>query len=177
MLLFIASETALFLVLLAAYFYVRIHSDGHWPQGDIEKPKLLRPALMTVFLIAGSAPVYLAEQAAKRGLQTRLRLALAATFVLGAAFVGLQVWDFSASLDRFGPQKNAYASLLYTIVGLHGTHVALGLVLVCWTFLWALLGRFTPERNLAIQNVALYWHFLSASWVVLFLTLYLSVSL
>ena len=177
MLLFITTEGALFLALLAAYFYVRVHSAGHWPQGSVEKPKLARPIAMTAILMVSSVPAYLAEQAAKRGLRGRLLASLAATFLLGAAFLALQAWEYNDNLRKFTPHTNAYSSLFYTVTSVHGAHVAVGLLLLAWTLLLALLGKFTPERNLAVQNVSLYWHFVHAVWLVVFVSLYLSVSL
>ncbi len=177
MLFFIATEVALFLALFAAYFYVRVHSAGDWPQGDAEDPKLLRPAIMTGLLMTSSIPAYLAEHSAKHGRQGRLLLSLGATFLLGAAFLGLQAWEYSDSLERLSPHDSAYASLFYTITSVHGAHVAAGLVLLLWTLGMALAGMFTPERNLAVQNVSLYWHFVHGVWLAVFGSLYLSVSL
>ena len=133
MLLFIATEAALFLLLLAAYFYVRVHSHDGWPPAGEEKPKMLRPVIMTGLLMVSSVPAYVAERSARRGQQRRLLLSLAATFVLGAAFLGLQAWEYSDSLTRLSPHDSAYASLFYTVTGVHGAHVAIGLLLLTWT--------------------------------------------
>jgi cytochrome c oxidase subunit 3 len=81
------------------------------------------------------------------------------------------------SLGRMSPHDSAYASLFYTITSVHGAHVAGGLLVLIWTFVMALAGKFTPERNLAVQNVALYWHFVHGVWLAVFASLYLSVSL
>ena len=177
MLLFITTEAAVFLVLLAAYFYVRVHSTHGWPPPGAEKPKLLWPVIMTGLLMLSSIPAYWAERSAKQGRQGWLRLSLAATFLLGAAFLSLQAWEYSDSLTRMSPHDSAYASLFFTITSVHGAHVAGGLVVLIWTFVMALAGKFTPERNLAVQNVSLYWHFVHGVWLAVFASLYLSVSL
>jgi heme/copper-type cytochrome/quinol oxidase subunit 3 len=177
MLLFIVTETALFVLLLASYFYVRAHSETGWPQAGAEDPKLLRPAVMTVLLMVSSIPAYLAEHSAKRGNDRRLLLSLGATFLLGAAFLALQAWEYTSELDRMSPHDSAYASLFYTVTSVHGAHVAVGLVLLTWTFAMALAGKFSPERNLGVQNVSLYWHFVHLVWLAVFVSLYLSVSL
>ena len=177
MLLFITTEAALFVLLLASYFYIRAHSADGWPQGGAEEPKLLRPAIMTVLLMASSVPAYLAEHSAKRGRQRRLLLSLALTLALGTVFLALQAWEFSDSLEKMTPQDSAYASLFYTVTGVHGAHVALGLLLLTWTIGMALAGKFSPERNLGVQNVSLYWHFVHLVWLAVFVSLYLSVVL
>jgi heme/copper-type cytochrome/quinol oxidase subunit 3 len=176
MLLFVTTEAALFLVLLAAYFYVRVRSGGDWPQGDVRPPALTRPSVMTALLFVSSAPAVVAEQAARRGNQVLLRGSLLAVLVLGVGFLALGGWDLRVHLDEFTPHTNAYGSLFYTISGLHSAHVAVGLLLVLWTLLLAAFRRVTPARNLCVQNVALYWHFANLSWLAVFASLYLSVS-
>lgn len=177
MLLLIATEAALFALLLASYFYVRFQTDGAWPPDGIAAPKLLKPAVMTVLLMASSIPAYLAERNARRGDRRGLVASLAATLVLGSAFLALQAWEYSEKLDLFTPHTNAYGSLFYTITGLHGAHVIVGLLLLCWTLVFALRGAFTAERHLAVQNVSLYWHFVHGVWLVVFTSLYLLPSL
>lgn len=176
MLLFVAAEAALFALLLAAYFYVRVHS-ADWPQGGIEKPDLWRPIVMTVLLAAGSVTVFLATRYARSGRSGALRAALAVTLALGLAFVAVESWEYADTLDRFSPHTNAYGSLFYTVNGMHGAHVAAGALLVLWTLVLACAGRITPTRNLVVQNVALYWHFATVSWLAVFVSLYLSVAL
>ena len=177
MLLFVTTEAALFVLLLASYFYIRVHSADGWPERGAEAPKLLRPVIMTVLLMASSIPAYLAEHSAKRGRQRRLLMMLSLTLVLGMAFLALQAWEFSDSLEKLSPQDSAYASLFYTVTGVHGAHVALGLLLLTWTVGMALAGKFSSERNLGVQNVSLYWHFVHVVWLAVFVSLYLSVSL
>jgi cytochrome c oxidase subunit III len=177
MLLFVATEVALFTALLAAYFYVRVRSGSDWPQGGIDPPSLLRPSVMTALLFVGSLPAIAAERAARRGEQGLLRLLLLALLALALGYLVLSGWDLSVNLDRFSPHTNAYGSLFYTITALHGAHVALGALFVIWTLGLALSGRVTPARNLSVQNVALYWHFTNISWLAVFGSVYLSVTL
>jgi heme/copper-type cytochrome/quinol oxidase subunit 3 len=173
MLLLIATEAALFALLLASYFYVKFQSEGSWPPDGIADPKLGKPIVMTVLLMVSSIPAYLAERNARRGDQRGLVLALAATLVLGGAFLAMQMWEYTEKAKLFTPHTNAYGSLFYTITGLHGVHVIAGLVLLLWTLAFALRGAFTAERHLAVQNVSLYWHFVHGVWLFVFVSLYL----
>lgn len=177
MLLFVATETALFTALLAAYFYVRVRSGGNWPQGGIGAPSLVRPAVMTGLLFVGSLPAVFSERAARRGELGQLRLLLLGLLALAVGYLVLSGWDMSLNLDRYTPHTNAYASLFYTITALHGAHVALGALLALWTLALAFTGRVTPARNLSVQNLALYWHFTNLSWLAVFASVYLSVAL
>jgi heme/copper-type cytochrome/quinol oxidase subunit 3 len=174
MLLLIATEATLFALLLVSYFYERFEAVGPWPPDGIAEPKLLVPAVMTALLMASSVPAYLADTSIRRGEVERLRLYLASTLVLGAAFLGLQAWEYSDELDVLRPQTNAYGSLFYTVTGLHGAHVIVGLFLLGWVLAWALRGRYGADRHLAVEISSLYWHFVHVVWLFVFLSLYLS---
>jgi len=173
MLLLIATEAALFALLLASYFYTRFQTDGPWPPDGIADPELAKPIAMTLLLMISSFPAYLAERNARRGDQRGLVVALLATLILGSAFLALQIWEYTEKAKLFTPRTNAYGSLFYTITGLHGAHVIAGLVLLLWTLAFALRGAFTAERHLAVQNVSLYWHFVHGVWLFVFVSLYL----
>jgi heme/copper-type cytochrome/quinol oxidase subunit 3 len=176
MVLLVATEGALFLALLAAYFFVRVRSGGEWPQGGIDAPSLAKPSIATALLFVSSAPALLAERAAKIGQVGRTRLALLAALALGGGFLALQIWDADVHMREFTPHTNAYGSLFYTITGLHGAHVVIGLALLAWCLVLSLAGLVTPARNLAVQNTALYWHFANLTWLVLYGSLYVSVA-
>jgi heme/copper-type cytochrome/quinol oxidase subunit 3 len=173
MLLLISTEATLFALLLVSYFYERFESVGPWPPEGAD-PKLLVPALMTALLMASSIPAYLADSSIRRGEVDRLRLYLASTLLLGLAFLALQAWEYSDKLDALRPQTDAYGSLFYTITGLHGAHVIVGLLLLGWVLVWASRGRYGAHRHLAVEISSLYWHFVHVVWLFVFLSLYLS---
>ncbi len=174
MLLLIATEAALFALLLASYFYTKFQTEGPWPPDGIADPKLAKPIVMTVLLMVSSIPAYLAERNARRGNQRGLVLALAATLVLGGAFLAMQVWEYTEKVDLFTPRTNAYGSLFYTVTGLHGCHVIVGLLILAWTQFFAWRGAYASENHVAVQVSALYWHFVHAVWLFVFVSLYLS---
>jgi heme/copper-type cytochrome/quinol oxidase subunit 3 len=174
MLVLICNEAALFGALLAAYFYVRVNAPA-WPVGGLEPPELLIPSLNTVLLILSSVCFIWAEHGVEHGHPGRLKLGLVLTFLLGAGFLGLQAYEYATS--PFGPQVNAYSSLFFTITGLHGTHVFVGLVMLGVLIVRAWLGHFDQRRYLAVQSVALYWHFVDVVWLFVFSSLYLSAHL
>ena len=74
----------------------------------------------------------------------------------------------------FAPQTNAYGSAFFTITSFHGLHVIVALLLGAVLLVRAWRGGFDQERHLAVQNVALYWHFVGAVWIVILAVLYLS---
>jgi heme/copper-type cytochrome/quinol oxidase subunit 3 len=98
------------------------------------------------------------------------------TVILGAAFLLMQAREYHDKLRVLGPTDNAYGSLFYTITGLHGTHVAFGLLVLLWTLMRDVRGTIAaPQaRSPAIRNASLYWHFVDGVWIAVFTTLYLT---
>ncbi len=169
---FLATEATLFACLVSSYFYLRSLSP-RWPPEGIALPELRLPLIGTAVLVGSSLPMHWADCGIRQGDQWRLRLGLALSFALGAIFIGIQAVEYSRK--DFQLQSNVYGSLFFTITGFHGLHVLGGLLINLYTQLRAWLGHFNERRHLAVQNAALYWHFVDAVWVVLILpTIYLS---
>lgn len=169
--LLIATDLVLFASLISSYFYLHLVVPT-WPPAGIPRPELTIASIETVVLLLSSAPMVWAERSIHHGNQRGLRWGLLLNFVLGAIFLALQFSEYSGL--EFGPQQNAYAAIFYTTTGFHGLHVAFGLLMNLFLQLRAWLGHFTARRYLAVQNVALFWHFVDAVWIVIFLSLYLS---
>ncbi len=171
----ILTESALFATLILSYFYLRFRGTPTWPPGGIEKPTLALPLAMSVVLWTSSLPVHLADRGIRRGNQRTLRLGLAAGWILGAAFLAMQlILEYPEKLGEFTPRTNAYGSLFFTITGFHATHVAVGLAISLWIQVRAWLGAFDEDRHVSVQNFAMYWHFVDTVWVFVLLTLYIS---
>jgi cytochrome c oxidase subunit III len=170
----IATEAMLFGGLLSSWFYVRAASD-EWPLGGIEPPELVRISLFTVVLLSSSLPLIWGEAAIARGELRNLRIALAASWLMGAAFLLNQVLEYREL--TFGLKDNAYTSLFYTITGLHGLHVAGGLVISAVVQLKAATGRISAARHLTVRVFTLYWHFVDVVWIGVFSSLYISTHL
>lgn len=166
-----ATEAMLFACLIASYFFLRGSIDAFRAEGG-HYPSLSLPLPMTVALLASSVTTWWAERGIARGDQMRLRIGLLVTFVLGASFLVLQSIEYHD--NPLGPTVSAYHSMFYTITSLHGAHVAMGLLMNAYVQLRAWLGHFSSARHLAVRNIALYWHFVDAVWIVILLTLYLS---
>jgi heme/copper-type cytochrome/quinol oxidase subunit 3 len=169
MLLLVATEASLFGVLIASYFYLRFKAVAWPPPADAE-PALLRPLVNNAVLVASAPLMFLAGRAAARGRNGLLVALLAGALLLGSAFFALQLDSFVNSWRTFRPQDDAYASLVYTIVGAHWIHVGAGLLLLAYTLIRAVLGRFTPERHTGVEVTALYWYFLSVLAVAIVAT-------
>ena len=164
MVMLIATESIIFLGLIATYFFLRASSP--------RCPDLGWIWLFSILLWSSSLPVWWGERELQRGHPGRLRIGLLLGFALGAAFVGHSIYEYQ-HLD-FSITENAYASIFYTTTGLHLAHVVFGLIMsgVVQAKTWK--GRITPERHVSLQVFALYWHFVDAVWVFVFFSLYVS---
>jgi len=174
MLVVVLTEATLFALLLASYFYTRFRSPGAWPPDGQPDPRLLKPVIMTLLLMASSVTVYFAELGSRQSNRRRLHVGLAATFVLGLSFLILQGFEYHEKLAELRPSTDAYGSLFYTITGLHGAHVIVGLLILAWTQFFAWRGAYASENHVAVQVSALYWHFVHVVWLFVFFSLYLS---
>ncbi|MDG6110201.1 heme-copper oxidase subunit III [Dactylosporangium aurantiacum] len=174
MILFVTTEATVFAALFGSYFYVRFQSGGQWPPPGIEPPGLLRPIIMSVLLLPSSLPVMWAERGIRKGQRWRLRAGLAITLVLGIAFLGMQVLEYSSELKKYTFTTNAYGSLFYSITTFHGFHVTVGLIMVGWLLAASLRGSFGYKRHERVRLTAIYWHFVDIVWAAIVLCLYLS---
>jgi heme/copper-type cytochrome/quinol oxidase subunit 3 len=175
MVMLIFTEATLFGILLYSYFFLRFQMGPEWPPGGIEKPDLFLVSIMTPILLLSSGPMHWAHTGIRKGKLWRLRLGLLLTFVMGATFLGFQAVEYREILvSEFSPRTNVYGSLFFTITGFHGIHVAVGLLMNLWLQWYARRGRFSADRHVAVENVALYWHFVDAVWIFILFSLYLS---
>jgi len=181
MIMFLISEGMLFAGLLGAYFILRWSQNGFpwqaghaWPPShDIAHLPLLLTSINTVFLIASSCTFHMGEVAVLKGKSGLGWLFV--TIALGSLFVGLQCYEW-LHLHHEGLWFNTggvFGSTFFVITGFHGLHVAIGVLLIFWCFLRQLFTRcFTPTRHIALNNVALYWHFVDVVWLFVLTLLY-----
>jgi len=171
MLLVVLNESVLFATLLSSYFYMRFNSPV-WPPAGIKRPELLIASINTVLLVSSSVVIWWAGRGIRQGNQSRLRIGLLAAFLLAAAFVALQGYEYARA--EAGPQDSMYHSLFYLITGLHGLHVITALLMNLFVQARAWAGHFTAVRYQAVENMSLYWHFVDVVWLFVFSTVYLS---
>lgn len=167
MALFIATEAALFVYLIAGYFYVG-GGTATWPP---LVPSIRITGFNTVLLVLSSGSAILAERSIKRGARAMLRAWLIVTILLGATFLAFQMYEYTTL--EIHAQTDAYGSFFYLITGLHGAHVALGLLMLIYVLLRAFAGHFDAVRHSAVRNAILYWHFVDVVWLFVFTTLYM----
>ncbi|MDQ6828185.1 MAG: cytochrome c oxidase subunit 3, partial [Gemmatimonadota bacterium] len=155
MVLVICTEAAFFAYFIFSYFYLASMAQGSWPPGG--PPALTLALPNTAILLLSSVSLWWGESGIRRGSQSRLRIGLFITLVLGVTFLIVQGVEYRHK--HFTPATDAYASLFFSITGFHGAHVGAGLLMNIVVQVRAWLGHFSAERHLAVSNAALYWHF------------------
>jgi cytochrome c oxidase subunit 3 len=164
----VLSEASIFAYLFFVYFYYSIQPHGVWLPGG--PPDFTYSAPQSVIILTGCATAWWAEHAVRGGERMASLLALAATVVVGAAFIVLQFIEWHSK--PFTLASGAYGSIFYTIGGVHLAHVVVGWIAFMMLLVWMLLGYFDAARHVPITIGALYWYFLTVSWLAVFFVLY-----
>ena len=166
-----ATEGALFVYLITAYFYLQ-QSHTAWPPPPHGVPELGIALPNTIILLLSSVAAWYGERGARRGSRTALISGLGTAVALGLIFLVLQGVEYSQ--QGFTLRTDAYGSAFFTITGFHGAHVFAGVLALSHSLLRAFLGHFGEGRYLAVTNTVRYWHLVDAVWLVVFTSLYLS---
>ncbi len=132
------------------------------------------PAINTLILLSSGVTITIAHHALRAGRRGMLSAFLAATFLLGFLFVGLQAEEYHHAWTELGLQMSTgvYGSTFFMLTGFHGLHVTLGAIMLTVIWFRVLKGHFTPERHFAFEAVAWYWHFVDVVWLGLFIFVY-----
>jgi cytochrome c oxidase subunit 3 len=170
MFLFIASEIMLFGSFFTAYFFVRVANGTPWPTPGLELPVFVA-GINTIILVTSSFTMHWALQAIKRGNRAGLKAGLTLTFLLGLTFLLTQVLEYSRV--GFAPYTNAFGTIFFSLTGLHGAHVFVGLTLLLAATIRSYRGHYTPEAHLGVEIPGIYWHFVDVMWIVVYTTVYI----
>jgi len=137
-------------------------------------PALGVPLLNTLLLLTSGVTCTIAHHALKAGNRATLKMALAATFILGFIFVFLQAREYHEAYTELGLTLGTgiYGSTFFMLTGFHGFHVTLGAIMLLVIWFRVLKGHFSPEKHFAFEAVAWYWHFVDVVWLGLYLFVY-----
>ena len=164
-----ATEFALFTIFVVAYiFYIGKTLSGPTPSQVLELP-----IWATVCLLSSSVTVAIAERALKASRIEQFKLWTGATILLGLEFLRQTAVEWSHLINDFHLTitTNLFGTTFYSLVGLHASHVVIGLTLLLLSFILGLRGSMNGEAR-RFELLSWYWHFVDAVWVVVFTVVY-----
>jgi cytochrome c oxidase subunit 3 len=170
MLLFIISEVMVFGAFFTAYFFIRVAKGAAWPAPGDHLPVEVA-GLNTAILVSSSLTIHWAQTSIKNGNRFGLKAGMLTTFLLGCTFLFIQINEY-ANIG-FAPQDNAQATVFYSLTGLHGAHVFIGLCLLLIVTIRSFRGHFSPEEHRGVEVPGIYWHFVDIMWLVVYSTVYI----
>ena len=166
----IAAEAAIFTIFVVAYLYYL----GKSLSGPRPKDVLEVPIFYTACLLSSSFTIHFAVESLRKGGIRRFSAWWFATIAMGATFLGGTASEWHRLIYRFGLtiSTNLFGTTYYSLIGLHGFHVVVGLIALVAVMLLTLLGSVKPEHTYRVEVLSLYWHFVDAVWVVVFTVVY-----
>jgi cytochrome c oxidase subunit 3 len=161
----------LFGAFFASYFFLRVVvHPASWPPHPYELPVAVA-GVNTAILLSSSLTMHWAQTSIKNGNRFGLKAGMFTTFLLGATFLFVQINEY-ANIG-FAPQDNAQATVFYSLTGLHGAHVFIGLVLLAIVTIRSFRGHYSPEEHRGVEVPGIYWHFVDIMWLIVYSTVYL----
>src|SRR5207244_4523560 len=118
----------------------------------------------TVTLRTSSFTMHWSLQPIKRGNRAGLKAGLTLTFLMGLAFLLTQLLEYARI--GFTPHDTAFGTVFFSLTGLHGAHVLVGLTILAAMATRAYRGHFSPEDHHGVAIAGIYWHFVAVMWIM-----------
>jgi cytochrome c oxidase subunit 3/cytochrome o ubiquinol oxidase subunit 3 len=166
----IGAESAIFTIFVVAYlFYLGKSLSGPTPS-EVLSP----PFFYTVCLLSSSLTIHFATRSLRRAKIGSFAAWWFLTIVLGAIFLygTASEWHRLIYKDGLTITTNLFGTTYYSLVGLHGFHVIVGLLALSSVMAFTLFGAVKQEHAERIDVLSLYWHFVDAVWIVVFTVVY-----
>jgi cytochrome c oxidase subunit III len=166
----IVTESAMFTIFVVAYlFYLGKSLTGPSPAQVLETP-----IISTLCLLGSSVTIMWAAGAFRRASTAHFRLWWALTIGLAAVFLAKTAteWYRLITVHHLTISTNVFGTTFYALVGLHATHVIVGVILLTLVLALSLAGKVRQAHAEHLEMVAWYWHFVDAVWVVVFTVVY-----
>ena len=165
----IVTEFAIFSIFVVAYvFYIGKSLTGPTPSQVLELP-----VWATVCLLSSSVTVAIAERALKGNRMQQFKLWTGVTIFLGLEFLRNTAVEWRHLINDFHLTitTNLFGTTFYSLVGLHASHVVIGLTLLLLTLVLGLRGSMRGQTR-RFELLSWYWHFVDAVWVAVFTVVY-----
>jgi cytochrome o ubiquinol oxidase subunit III len=170
--LYLMSDCLIFAMLFAAFGVLGGNlAAGPGPKDLFELPLV---ALNTAMLLCSSLTYGFAMMAMQKGSKGGVQAWLLATACFGAAFLSIELYEFSHLIhDGATPQRSAFLSSFFTLVGTHGLHVTFGLVWLFTLLVQLAQNGLTEANKRRLLCLSMFWHFLDVVWIGVFTFVYL----
>jgi cytochrome c oxidase subunit 3 len=151
---------------------------GNTPAGTIEPFTKMGPfpipTINTALLLTSGVTLTIAHHALRAGHRSKTAFWLAATVLLGAVFMGFQVYEYMHAYSELNLKLTSgiYGSTFFMLTGFHGFHVTMGAIMLGVVLYRLMKGHFTPEHHFAFEGAAWYWHFVDVVWLGLYVVVY-----
>lgn len=167
---FLISDCVIFGDFIFSYLYLRSASPV-WPPVGIERPYLYLAAVNSVVLFGSGATMHYAMEAFRHDKRGRFVGLTVATIILGSMFLGGQAYEYTHLRDTWA--GSTFGASFFTLTGMHGFHVFIGVIFLITVLIQTLRGTYTPHRYFGLTAATLYWHFVDVIWVALFFLFYI----
>lgn len=167
----VIAESAIFIIFVVAYLYY----IGKSLSGPNPREVLEIPIFATICLLSSSITVHFAVHDLRADKVSRCAAWLAATVLLGGIFIASTAYEWYDLIYRRGltVRTNLFGTTFYSLVGLHASHVIVGLVMLTLALIFALRGKVTLHHSERLEVLSIYWHFVDAVWIVVFTVVYI----
>ena len=170
--LFLGSECLLFGGLISTYMLYRGRTSGE--VGPDQIYDIPFTSVSSFVLLMSSLTMVLAVSSVARGDRRNTKLWLVVTALLGATFLGGQVYEFTSFYrEGLGFTTSLFSSSFYTLTGFHGAHVLIGIIMLLSLTAMLSRNRVHGDESEVVELVGLYWHFVDIVWIVIFTLVYL----
>ncbi|RVT93054.1 cytochrome o ubiquinol oxidase subunit III [Sphingomonas crocodyli] len=169
---YLMSDALIFATLFATYGVLSSNfAGGPSPREIFELPLV---ALNTAILLVSSITYGFSMIAMQEGKLGATKAWLAITGLLGAAFVGVELYEFSTLIHEGAtPQTSAFLSAFFTLVATHGLHVSFGILWLVVMLVQLSQRGLHPENQRRLMCLSMFWHFLDVVWIGVFTFVYL----
>jgi cytochrome c oxidase subunit 3 len=158
---FILAEAMIFVSCFVGYWFSRLEAPFWPPEGSVALPKML-PLVMTAALVASSLTIHKAEHHLHQGNRSGFINWLLLTIALGVAFLGMSAYEWNHLIhEGFTVKTNIFGTFFFSITGLHGSHVLVGLAIFIAGLFPAMKGNLSAGFW---RTAGLYWHFVDIIW-------------
>ncbi len=167
---FLCSESIIFLAFFTGYAVLKLTSPEWLPQG-VNGLELKMPLINTIVLVCSSFVAYIAERYLHKSNLWGFRIAWLLTMIMGSYFVYGQYIEWSEL--AFGLDSGVFGGTFYLLTGFHGLHVITGILLMGLMLVRSFLPGNYEKGEMGVTSVSLFWHFVDVIWIVLFILIYI----